>query len=246
MTIPGVAVVAAGLVAGAVWLVLPDPLARLRRVRRTPIGVQKRRLIGRTQVVVGVAAVVAVWAAVGSMLGAVALPVALLAGAGAVWFHARLEPRQARVRRRAVTDDLPITLELMASCLDAGAPLRRAVAQVAQLCAPSTAVTLRGLDDAVRLGVHEPEAWGRLLDDPLWAPIATDMMRCADTGAAATEVLREHAADARRAAADARLAAARTVGVRSVLPLMVCFLPAFLLIGVVPIVASLLPKFLGH
>ena len=32
--------------------------------------------------------------------------------------------------------------------------------------------------------------------------------------------------------------AARRVGVRSVLPLMVCFIPAFLLLGIVPTVAS--------
>jgi pilus assembly protein TadC len=41
---------------------------------------------------------------------------------------------------------------------------------------------------------------------------------------------------------DARVraeAAARSAGVRAVLPLVACFLPAFLLIGVVPVVASL-------
>jgi hypothetical protein len=34
-------------------------------------------------------------------------------------------------------------------------------------------------------------------------------------------------------------AAARAAGVRSVAPLVACFLPAFILIGIVPVVASL-------
>jgi pilus assembly protein TadC len=57
--------------------------------------------------------------------------------------------------------------------------------------------------------------------------------------------LRAHADDARTEARDAAVKAARTVGVRSVVPLMTCFLPAFVLVGVVPIIASLLGDLLG-
>ena len=35
------------------------------------------------------------------------------------------------------------------------------------------------------------------------------------------------------------------MGVRTVLPLMVCFLPAFMLVGVVPIVAGVVMGMLG-
>ena len=41
----------------------------------------------------------------------------------------------------------------------------------------------------------------------------------------------------RRAAVEAR---AKAVGVRTVIPLGLCFLPAFLLLGIVPVVAGLL------
>jgi len=54
-----------------------------------------------------------------------------------------------------------------------------------------------------------------------------------------------HADDGRQESRDAAVKSARTVGVRSVIPLMVCFLPAFFLIGVVPIVAGLLTSFLA-
>lgn len=236
-----------GLVGAAVLLWRRDPTARLRQLARTDVARSApRRLPSRMQMLTGCATSAAVWLLAASLLGVLTLPVALAAGIGAGWFQGRLEPRGVRARREAATLDLPITLELMASCLDAGAPLRMAVSQVGSLCAPSTALTLRQLDDAVRLGVHEPDAWAQLLDDPVWGAVAADMMRCSQTGAAASDVLREHAAEARRSAADARLAAARAVGVRSVLPLMTCFLPAFLLVGVVPIVASIAPKLFGH
>ncbi|MFZ2260527.1 MAG: type II secretion protein F, partial [Luteococcus japonicus] len=66
-----------------------------------------------------------------------------------------------------------------------------------------------------------------------------DLARSSETGSAAARVLRQHAQDLRVAVRDAQLGRARAVGVRSVLPLMACFLPAFLLTGVVPVVAGL-------
>jgi hypothetical protein len=39
--------------------------------------------------------------------------------------------------------------------------------------------------------------------------------------------------------------AARTAGVRAVIPLVACFLPAFILLGVVPVVAGLANELIG-
>ena len=60
---------------------------------------------------------------------------------------------------------------------------------------------------------------------------------------AVAEVLEVHAAEARALRRARREMAARTVGVRSVLPLVCCFLPAFILVGVVPIIAATLGSF---
>jgi pilus assembly protein TadC len=46
----------------------------------------------------------------------------------------------------------------------------------------------------------------------------------------------------RRAALDQ---AAKAVGVKAVAPLGLCFLPAFMLLGIVPLVASLIARGLG-
>ncbi|NHB85425.1 hypothetical protein G7085_14540 [Tessaracoccus sp. HDW20] len=75
--------------------------------------------------------------------------------------------------------------------------------------------------------------------------MARDVARAERSGTALADVLRTHAEDARRDCHDEAQKAARRVGVRSVVPLMVCFLPAFILVGVVPIIAGLLSGFFG-
>lgn len=80
-------------------------------------------------------------------------------------------------------------------------------------------------------------------DDTVWGAVARDLARCAESGAAVAEVLEVHAAEARALRRARREMAARTVGVRSVLPLVCCFLPAFILVGVVPIIAATLGSF---
>ena len=65
------------------------------------------------------------------------------------------------------------------------------------------------------------------------------------SGVALGDLLRAHAAEARAAVeADAR-ARARKVAVSGVVPLVTCFLPAFLLVGVVPIFGGLIDRLVG-
>lgn len=138
---------------------------------------------------------------------------------------------------------LPDALGLMAVCLDAGLPLVAAIRVVAQVSPPATAQLLSEVGAQLTLGRAGADAWRELRDHQVWGRVATDIARAERSGAALSEVLRVHAEDARQEARDEALKVARTLGVRSVLPLMVCFLPAFMLIGVVPIVAGLIGNF---
>ena len=95
------------------------------------------------------------------------------------------------------------------------------------------------------LGRAGPLAWEELRADQSWARVAADVARAERSGTSLAAVLRVHAEDARQEARDAATKKARTVGVRSVIPLMACFLPAFVLVGVVPIVGSLLGNLFG-
>lgn len=239
MTAPDL--LAAGCVGLVVWLLVDSPAGRLgrrRAERPVPRWLRGRsdglalRLRGLVGVLVGCVVVLGVPGWTGLLLA----PVLALASVALLGL---LEPAGRRRRRAAVGAQLPETLELLAATLEAGAPLRLAVAEVAAIGPPVTANTLRAVDTRVGIGLSDGDAWRSLMEDPDWGAIAKDLARSSDTGSAAAAVLRQHATDARAARQDAQLAQARAVGVRSVLPLMACFLPAFLLTGVVPIVAGL-------
>jgi len=67
----------------------------------------------------------------------------------------------------------------------------------------------------------------------------------AESGAPLSDVLAGLAEDARARALLAARLRARAVGVRAVLPLGLCFLPAFVLLGVVPLVAGMVSQVFG-
>lgn len=152
------------------------------------------------------------------------------------------EPVAVRQRRRQQVADLPQALELMAAALDAGLPLRSSTYAVAHEFDGPIAEDLGRVLGAVELGISDGEAWRELSDEAVWRRVALDLARSAESGTMLVHTLRHHAADARAARVAQTQVRARAVGVRGVLPLMVCFMPAFLLIGVVPTVASALER----
>jgi len=170
------------------------------------------------------------------LVAAGAIPLAI---AGLRW----LESASQRRRAQQLAAQLPGCLELFAAALDAGVPLRAAVRHVAALAPEPSAGLLRAVLGHLDLGRSDAQAWAWLRDDTVWGAVARDLARCAESGAAVAEVLEVHAAEARALRRARREMAARTVGVRSVLPLVCCFLPAFILVGVVPIIAATLGSF---
>jgi pilus assembly protein TadC len=154
----------------------------------------------------------------------------------------RLEPASSRRRRRQLIMETPQALELLGSCLAAGLPLRKAVAAVTNAYGGPVAEDLGRVLRMVELGAPDIDAWRSLRGHPQLGPAAIDLARSVESGTMLVETLNHHA---RAARADRRAALqirARAVGVRSVLPLMICFLPAFLLLGVLPSVVSAILK----
>ncbi len=157
----------------------------------------------------------------------------------------RLEPRSAQARAARFVSDVPQALELMADGLAAGRPLRAACAAVVEAFDGPVAEELGVVLRSIELGTGEAAAWAVLRGHPQLGDAAADLSRAADSGTELVAALRHHAAaarDRRRAVLQQR---ARSVGVRSVLPLMTCFLPAFLLLGVVPTVVSAVVQAFG-
>lgn len=168
----------------------------------------------------------------------------LLAGLAAVGLG-MLEPSAARVRRERLVLDAPSALDLMAACLAAGMPVRLAGRAVVHAFASPVGEDLGRALALADLGVAEAEAWRSLAGHPQLGPAALDLARSVDSGTSMVQALERHAAAAREVRRSALVVRARSVGVRSVLPLMVCFIPSFLLLGVVPTVVSALTAALG-
>jgi pilus assembly protein TadC len=160
------------------------------------------------------------------------------AAVGGVLALAWIEPRSARRRREQLIMEVPQALELMAACLGAGLPARTACAAVVRTFDGPVADDLGRVLTLLELGVGDALAWQTLHDHPQLGLAATDLARSVESGTSLGEGLRQHAATAREIRRSRLQVMARAVGVRSVLPLMTCFIPAFLLLGIVPAVVS--------
>jgi Flp pilus assembly protein TadB len=154
----------------------------------------------------------------------------------------RLEPRAVQAERERLLDDLPLLLDLLAACLAGGAPLPSAARAVAAAVPGPAGDRLAAVCAALSVGLPESDAWqalaGAAPDDPL-APAARALARAAQGGAPVAVAVGRLAADARAQARSRGEQAARRTGVLAVAPLGLCFLPAFVLIGVVPVVLGL-------
>jgi len=157
----------------------------------------------------------------------------------------RLPTRREATRLRALVTDLPLVCDLLAVCVESGRPTRAALRVVADVCEEPTRGLLLGVWKQIDLGVGEAEAWASLSRQPGYRGVARDLARTVGTGVRLGALLRQRAAEARAAGEVEARSRARKVAVAGVLPLVVCYLPAFLLVGVVPIFGGLFAKLLG-
>jgi Flp pilus assembly protein TadB len=150
----------------------------------------------------------------------------------------RLEPVAQRERREALERQAPLVVDLVAACLASGAPLERSLEVASSAVGPPAAHVLSRATTALRLGGDPAEVWSEVARHDALAPMARAVARSQQTGAPLASLLPRVADQARaahRTRAEARI---RTAAVRLTAPLGVAFLPAFVLLGVVPVVAS--------
>jgi Flp pilus assembly protein TadB len=233
-----VTLVSAVLVAWAAWLLAAPPPDR-RLVRLLTGESVARPATRREGVPVLLAALVAglgVWALIGGPAG-----VLLGAGCGVLLPRVanRLEPRSARARREELERQAPLLADLMAAILASGAPMRFALVAAGEAIGAPMAEAIRPVVAAIDLGADPATAWSSLSGVPALEPVSAAVVRSAESGAPISTVLTRIAEDMRRDRQRTVEVAARSAGVRAVAPLAACFLPAFLLTGVVPVVASL-------
>lgn len=183
------------------------------------------------------------------------LAAALWVGPGPSVVRARAGlPLRARHRRHAAParprngrDPLAVaaTLDVLAVCLQAGMAVSTAAAATAPSAPPQLAGVLRRAADLLALGADPAVAWSIPADRSGGAPGAhIDALlrlarRSASSGSALARGVAELADQSRQDAAHAATAAAERAGVLIAGPLGLCFLPAFVCLGIVPVVAGL-------
>ena len=198
--------------------------------------------------------------------GPAALPAGLIGTIGTfVWLSRRRTQAELRDKAR-LSAQVPPLADLFAAGLAAGLQPAQAAVAVAQAFGGVRQVgggragiepsyesdrdKLTGIDllacrfhdaaTAVLAGADPQSAWSALALEEATAPLAAAVIRAGRTGAPAAATVGRAARELREAAADALAAEVRTVGVRATAPLTLCFLPAFVFLGILPTALGLL------
>ncbi|MCW2637138.1 MAG: Type secretion system domain protein [Blastococcus sp.] len=191
-----------------------------------PAAVRRRLLAGG----VGVAACLLVGGVVGAVVGF-----------GAAVATDRLLRREAsgeeRTTRAGLVRDLPGACDLLGVCLAAGLPVGGALAAVGEAVPGPLGPELRAVAALYRLGAEPRRAWADV--PPELAVLGRALVRAGESGASVAPALRVLAADTRSAARAQVDADVRRAGVWVLAPLGLCFLPAFVCLGVVPLVLGI-------
>jgi pilus assembly protein TadC len=140
---------------------------------------------------------------------------------------------------------LPLAADLLAACIAAGAgPVIAAQAVGEALGGPVGEALARGAAE-VRLGGEPGDAWRRLAALPGAGALARLLERADESGLPAAAPVARLASDARAEWARTATARARRAGVLVSAPVGLCFLPAFIAIGVLPVVIGLAGGVMG-
>lgn len=192
--------------------------------------------------VVGCGAVGAIgWALAGAAPGVVTAVLAATAGAVA--------RRRTAGRRAAHGDDtteIAGCWQMLAACLEAGLPVSGAVLATAPWLTGAAGRDLRRVAGLLDLGADAVGAWRSVEHRPALAPFARAAARSAGTGAALARVARAEATRLRAALSDVAQVRAQRAAVLITGPLGLCFLPAFLVLGVAPVVVGLADQALAR
>ncbi|MEU7551058.1 type II secretion system F family protein [Streptomyces sp. NPDC044571] len=208
-------------------------LAGERARRGALFGSGARRMVTAWAAPLG--ALLAAWVVVGGVPG-------VLAGgavAFGVWRWLGRERPSAGVDEREAERQLPFAADLLAACLAAGAAPVEAAEVVGESLGGPVGERLALAGAELRLGGEPGAAWGRLAAIPGARPLAECLERAARTGAPAAEPVSRLATALREDRARQAGARAQRAAVLVTAPVGLCFLPAFLAVGVAPVVIGM-------
>lgn len=139
--------------------------------------------------------------------------------------------------------NVPMILELVAATLDSGAGLGRSLELIAGCASPQLSRPLRTVVAALDIGTDWETAWRSSGQQCAEARRLKDALAFAAlTGAPSSAILYAQAARLRREQFRMAEKRAAALGVKLVIPLGLCSLPAFICLGVVPVLLAMLPS----
>jgi Flp pilus assembly protein TadB len=180
----------------------------------------------------------------GNPIGWVVAAVAIAFEVAGVFWVRRIMRGATNPKRFSEIDAAATACQLIAALLKSGVTLLIAIEVAAKAISGPTSQRLSLVANRLRLGADPALAWGELTEDENLRLLAKVLIRSSQTGAPVHQSLVSVVEAARDQLASALEARARSAGVHAVAPLALCFLPAFMLVTVVPIVGSLLPTVL--
>jgi hypothetical protein len=138
--------------------------------------------------------------------------------------------------------DTAMMLELIGAMLDAGAGLGRSLELVSALASPELGRPLRRVVSALAIGADWDTAWrSSEVRSPQLLALRNALSFAALTGAPSSAILYAQAARMRRERFRTAERRAAALGVKLVVPLGLCSLPAFVCLGVMPVLLAMLP-----
>jgi glutamine synthetase len=147
------------------------------------------------------------------------------------------DPGATRIEYRQTAADMNPYIA-MAACLGAGLSPTSALDYVAEAVGPPAHDELVAVSARLRLGVDPGTVWRDLAHHPQLGGLGRALARAVESGASVADAMERLSDDLRRATRADVENRARAVGVKAAVPLGVCLLPAFVLVGVVPLVAG--------
>lgn len=149
------------------------------------------------------------------------------------------------VNRRRRLAQIPLTLEVAAMLLRSGATPSSALSSAAGAVGPLLCDDIGQVARLQQMGQDAHSAWSLLVADPVLAPVAQSAIRSSGSGSALATDWERVAADCRQQYRAEAHGVAQRAGIFALAPLGLCFLPAFVCLGVVPIVLGLTTDVFG-
>ncbi|MGI8625699.1 MAG: type II secretion system F family protein [Geodermatophilaceae bacterium] len=180
---------------------------------------------------------------------------------GLIWLSRIRWPDGRSGRERVLDGTLPFAIDLLAVCLRAGMPTSSAMRSVASNLrgsdagqpdraagpsgVPGVCAVLAHVAAASELGSEPASAWSKWLGHPAYGPLARALVVTGESGSAVAARLEGVSDQLRVTAGQQAVVRAQRAGVALMAPLGLCFLPAFVCLGVVPVVVGIAGRVFG-